>query len=142
VRALLDINVLIAIHDASHVHHERARAWLGEHVAAGWSSCAITQNGFVRVVSQPRYPLEITVSEAVALLAQSCGKSDHEFWSDDVSVVDGETIDASRVHGPKQVTDVHLLALAVRRGGRLVTLDDGIPLSAVRNASTEHLVVL
>lgn len=141
MRALLDVNVLIAMHDASHVHHARARTWFGEHLDSGWASCAVTQNGFVRVVSQPRYPLDITTPEAIAILATTCERSEHEFWHDDIRVTDSQLIDRSRVHGPKQVTDVCLLALAVSKGGRLVTFDDSIPVSAVPGATAASLVV-
>ena len=48
-RALLDVNVLIALLDADHLHHARASAWLSANIAAGWASCAITQNGCVRI---------------------------------------------------------------------------------------------
>ena len=47
---------------------------------------------------------------------------------------------SSRVVG--QLTDVYLLALAVRHGGRLVTFDTGIPLTAVRKATTQKLLIL
>lgn len=47
MRALLDINVLLALLDADHVDHPRARRWLISEIAGGWSSCAVTQNGFV-----------------------------------------------------------------------------------------------
>jgi predicted nucleic acid-binding protein len=50
--------------------------------------------------------------------------------------------DRSRLNSSRLVTDSYLLALAVRRGGRLVTFDQGIPLVAVRRAQARHLVVL
>jgi predicted nucleic acid-binding protein len=50
----------------------------------------------------------------------------HEFWVDDVEGVVGPDLDAGLVVGHRQVTDVHLLALAVARGGRLATLDRGL----------------
>jgi predicted nucleic acid-binding protein len=46
------------------------------------------------------------------------------------------------VLGSRQVTDVCLLALAVNRGGRLVTFDKAIPLQAVPGAKPKHLVVI
>jgi uncharacterized protein len=55
-RALLDINVLIALLDSDHVDHQRVRGWVDAEIAHGWASCAIAQNGFVRIISQPRYP--------------------------------------------------------------------------------------
>lgn len=45
MRALLDVNVLIALLDATHVHHGAAVAWLCANIEHGWVSCPITQNG-------------------------------------------------------------------------------------------------
>jgi hypothetical protein len=46
------------------------------------------------------------------------------------------------VLGSRQVGEVHLLALAVQQGGRLVTLDRGAPLQTVPAAEGRHLVVI
>ena len=69
-------------------------------------------------------------------------RDDHTFWPDDISLLDGQIIDARRLRGPKQVTDAYLLALAVANGGRLVTFDRSIPIAAVRMAAPHNLVVL
>jgi predicted nucleic acid-binding protein len=53
-----------------------------------------------------------------------------------------DAIDHSRLLGQSQVTDVYLLALAVKNGGRVVTLDRRVTLGAVRGARSEHLVVV
>ena len=62
MRALLDVNVLIALLDEDHVHHGRARAWLVDRHAAGWASCPLTQNGCIRIMSQPGYPNPLPTS--------------------------------------------------------------------------------
>jgi uncharacterized protein len=46
------------------------------------------------------------------------------------------------IHGPKQVTDVYLLALAVKHAARFVTFDAAVPISAVVAAKQEHLAVI
>ncbi len=140
LRALLDVNVLIALHDQQHVHHEAAAQWFVANARAGWASCPLTQNGCVRIMSQPGYPNAVSVGEAVTLLQHSCGHASHEFWPDDVSLLDARCFDHGRVHGHRQLTDLYLLALAVARGGRLVTFDAQIPLSAVRGATRRHLL--
>jgi len=66
----------------------------------------------------------------------------HEYWPDDLSLLDPQVVDRSRIHGPKQLTDLYLLALAVRHGGRLVTFDQGIPLAAARGAHRANLLVI
>jgi predicted nucleic acid-binding protein len=66
----------------------------------------------------------------------------HAFWPDDISITDTELFDHSRILGPNQITDVYLLALAVRNGGRLVTFDAGVPTAAVKGATKAHVVAL
>jgi toxin-antitoxin system PIN domain toxin len=141
-RALLDVNVLLALLDSDHVDHGRARAWLTAEIGSGWASCPITQNGFVRIISQPRYPSPISPAEAVGLLERACAERHHQFWPCEISVLDGKVIDRSRVHGPRQVTDAYLLALATVNGGRFVTFDRSVVLSAVPAASPANLTVL
>lgn len=142
MRALLDINVLLALLDADHADHRRARDWLGAEIDRGWASCAITENGFVRIVSNPRYPSPMPVAEAAARLEEATRSERHSFWPCDLSLLDRRLVERSRVHGPRQVTDVYLLALAVHHGGRFVTFDGRVPLQAVTGATTEQLVVL
>ena len=141
-RALLDVNVLLALLDADHVDHLRARWWLEAEIDDGWASCAITQNGFVRIVSQPRYPSPISPAQALDLLGHACATPHHKFWPCAVSLLDTNTVDRERIHGPRQVTDAYLLALAVQHEGRFVTFDRSIVRSAVPRAATDHLVVL
>lgn len=142
MRALLDINVLLALLDSDHVDHGRAAVWLDEQIDEGWASCAITQNGFVRIISQPRYPSPVSPAEAMNLLGSACQASHHEFWSCDVSVLDERVVDRSRVHGPRQVTDAYLLALATAHNGRFVTFDRSVSVSSVRGAAEDNLTVL
>ena len=54
--ALLDVNVLIALLDPQHVHHDPAHHWFAEHSSAGWATCPLTQNGVLRILGHPRYP--------------------------------------------------------------------------------------
>ncbi len=141
-RALLDVNVLLALFDPGHVDHVRAHEWLDEGIGDGWSSCAITQNGFVRIISQPRYPNRVSPAQAVQVLQRACTSDLHEFWSCSISLLDDHIVDPSRLHGPRQVTDAYLLALATANDGCLVTFDRSLPVSAVAGATTDHLVVL
>ena len=142
MRSLLDVNVLIALFDADHSLHAPALRWLEDNARAGWASCPLTQNGCIRVMSQPRYPNSVPVDAIARRLREASAHSRHEFWPDDVSILDEGAIDTTRVHGPKQLTDVYLLALAVARGGRLVTFDRSLPLAAVAGAQKKHLVVI
>jgi predicted nucleic acid-binding protein len=82
------------------------------------------------------------VSEAIVLLFDEVAATNHVFWPDDISLLDEGLIERTRILGPKQLTDIYLLALAVKHGGRLVTFDRAIPMAAVRGARPEHLVVI
>ena len=142
MRALLDVNVLLALLDRDHVDHERARGWITQEVNQPWASCAITQNGFVRIVSQARYPSPVPPSHAIELLARATATAHHEFWPCAVSLLDASIVDRGRLHSSKHVTDAYLLALAVANGGRFVTFDQSIPISVASGATSEHLTVL
>ncbi len=142
MRALLDVNVLIALLDAAHVHHADARAWFERNVGDGWASCPITQNGCIRILSQPGYPGAVPVSSVADRLARATQTPHHEFWPDEISLLDATVIDRSQVLGPRQITDAYLLALAVRRNGRFVTLDRSVPLRSAVGARAENLVIL
>ena len=143
VRALFDVNMLLALVQPDHLFHERAHAWWdAANQKKGWASCPLTQNGFIRVASQASRERPLPVSRAIENLVEYTESTDHAFWADDLSLLDATLFDRNRVLGPKQVTDVYLLALAVNNGGRLVTFDQAIPLGAVRGADHRHVVVL
>jgi toxin-antitoxin system PIN domain toxin len=139
---LFDVNVLIAIFDIAHVHHDHARAWWKAHRSAGWASCPLTQNSLVRIISKPGYGRPVPLQAALSGLTTQLAQPDHEFWPDDVSITNGRVFDRNYILGPNQITDVCLLAIAVKHGGRLVTFDRGVSLKAVRGAEARHLVVL
>jgi len=142
MRALLDVNVLIALLDADHSLHARATEWLGSHAREGWASCPITENGCVRIMSHPGYPNALPVPAVMARLAEASASDFHEFWPDDISLLDARVANATRIHGPRQITDVYLLALAVRHGGQFVTLDTSVSHVAVIGAEKRHVLVL
>jgi len=142
LRALLDVNVLIALLQPDHAHHGIAHRWWSTQRSEGWASCPLIENGFVRIVSQPRYPKPLPISRAIELLGEEIDGTDHAFWPDDVSLLDARRIDRTGILGPKQLTDVYLLALAVKNGGRLATFDRAIPIGAVLGATKRNLVIL
>ncbi len=140
---LLDVNVLIALFDPAHPNHEDAHEWFRARRKRGWATCPLTINGSVRVVSSPGYPaIEASPAEAVSRLRTFCAGPDHQFWPDDLSLLDEARFRPALLQGPKQITDVYLLALAVRNGGRLATFDRAIPWRAVSGAAARHLEML
>jgi len=140
MRSLLDVNVLIALLDGAHQHHGQARSWLEANIGPGWASCPITQNGCIRIMSQPAYPGSQPPAALAKRLREATLTKWHRFWPDSVSLLADDTLNWRHVLGSRQLTDSYLLALAVHHGGRLVTLDRSIPLNAVPNAVPDHLV--
>ncbi|GAB4213420.1 MAG: type II toxin-antitoxin system VapC family toxin [Rhodoferax sp.] len=142
MRALLDVNVLIALLDAGHAMHRRATAWLTQQAPQGWASCPLTQNGAVRIMSQPAYPTPRPAALVAQRLAMACAAPEHRFWVADVSLLGADVIDWQRLLGHRQVTDAYLLALAVRHQGQLATFDQRISPDLVYGATAEHLQVI
>jgi uncharacterized protein len=143
VIALLDVNVLVALFDPVHVHHEAAHAWFGANRKHRWSTCALTENAFVRILSNPAYPgSRTTVEDAAARLSALCSGSGHVFWPDSVSVRKSGLFRWNHVQGHRQLTDVYLLALAVANKGRLATFDSTISLRAVEGAQPRNLELM
>jgi toxin-antitoxin system PIN domain toxin len=128
--------------DRAHVYHSRALDWWSADEEAGWASCPLTQNGFVRIASQKGYSRPARLLDAMGVLGRQITKPNHQFWPDDISITDDKLFDHAYILGPNQITDVYLLGLAVKNSGRLVTFDRGLPLGAVRGAEARHLVVL
>jgi hypothetical protein len=141
--ALLDVNVLVALFDPEHIHHEAAHRWFETNRAQGWATCPLTENALVRVLSSPAYPgRRTTVDDATRRLEVFCRQSDHCFWQDSVSLRDPQRFRSRSFQGPRQVTDAYLLALAVDSQGSLATFDRRIPMAAVVGATERHLDVL
>ena len=143
MRALLDVNVWIALFDDAHQFSDRANQFINRN-GVQIATCPLVENGVIRVMSLPSYGRRggLAMQQVRARLQLACTVLDHEFWPDDVSLRSDELVDFSRVQGHNQITDLYLLALAVRHGGCLVTLDQAIALSSVHGATPAHLLLL
>lgn len=142
MRALLDVNVLISLLDAAHVHHVRATRWLERQIGEGWASCPLTQNGCLRIMAQPAYPKALPLNSIAKRLAAAAANPAHAFIPDDYSVLDEQRIAWTHLLGHRQITDAYLLGLAVRHDCCLVTFDARIDLAVVPGTRKEHLVIL
>ncbi len=142
MRALLDVNVLIALLDGSHLHHRATTKWLAGQARSGWASCPVTQNGCIRLLSLPAYPSPQPPAAIAERLAAATNDRSHAFWPDQISLLEPSLISWNHVLGARHITDVYLLALAVANRGCLVTFDRSISLAAVAGAQARHLVVL
>lgn len=127
---LLDVNVLLALSDPMHIHHDMAHRWFAAGANIGWATCPLTENAFVRIASHPGYPNRPGDAPLVlTFLRQFCAVEGHHFWPDQVTLRDVLTADAAFTHN--HVTDIYLLGLAVARGGKLATFDRGIASSII-----------
>jgi len=127
---LLDINLLLALMDPAHVHHELSHRWFAEKGQRAWATCPLTENGFIRIASHSNYPNRPgNVPAVLAILRQVCETPGHHFWPDNLSILEVLANDAIITHA--QITDVYLLGLAVRKRGKLATLDQRVPVDAV-----------
>ncbi|MDA1185409.1 MAG: PIN domain-containing protein [Acidobacteria bacterium] len=141
--ALLDVNVLVALFDPDHVHHDIAHDWFADNRGDGWATCPLTENGVVRILSNLRYsPTAESSARIVERLRATCDNGNHVFWADDLSLRDVRRFVAAAPISHRQVTDVYLLGLARRHRGRLATFDRTIPLEAVPGGERDDLIVI
>jgi len=142
-RLLPDVNVWVALFDDAHVASARANALI-ETPGIKIATCPLVENGVIRVLNLPSYGRRgaLGIMAVRQQLVHACASLDHEFWLADVSLRDDSAVDFTRVHGHNQITDLYLLALAVKHDGTLATFDQNIPLQAVLGASARHLQVL
>jgi uncharacterized protein len=140
--ALLDVNLLIALLEDTHVHHQPAHDWFAGNRQRGWATCPVTENGFVRIMAQslPNRPAERT-GTLVMHLRGLCSASDHLFWPDSITLRDRERFDLSAATS-RHLTDVYLAGLAHLNGGTLATFDRTIPVKTVVGASADLLEVI
>ena len=140
--ALLDVNVLIALVDPQHVHHEPSHRWFQAHGGDGWATCPLTQNALLRILGNPRYPNSpggpaVVMSFLQELLAHPA----HVFWPDALSWQATGVFEAEALLHHGQITDTYLLGLAVHHQGRLVSFDRRLSLRAVRGGEEAlHLI--
>lgn len=125
---LCDVNVLVALALASHLHHRAAHAALAGH-RGPWATCPVTEAAVIRLLTNPQVvPNAFTAEEVIGVLRGMRGDARWRFVPDDVSLVDAQ-VDTTVLRGHRQVTDVQLVNLAARAGLVLVTFDAGIPAS-------------
>jgi toxin-antitoxin system PIN domain toxin len=121
--ALLDVNALVALAWDTHVHHEAMSEWFDQRTGS-WSTCPVSEAGFVRISSNPKVIVgALGVDEARSVLRELRAVGEHRFVSNDVSMTDA---DVPRLVGHRQVTDALLLTVARRAGIALVTFDTAI----------------
>lgn len=125
---LLDVNVLLILHQPRHPDYRLALRWfqsrlLGDRVA----TCPMTQATMFRLLTQgidglDRFPI-VEARDALRNLVQL---PNHDFWPDSLPWLEATDALLLRVQGHRQTTDAYLLGLAIQNEGKLATLDRGI----------------
>lgn len=137
---LLDVNALIALADPLHVHHEKVARWFAQKHAAGWATCPLTENGFIRIVGHPNYPEGPGTSDAARRLLNALrSQPGHQFWPDTLSLCD--TTRFRTLPSARDLTDCYLLALAVEHEARFATLDRRIDPATVPGGPAACLLI-
>lgn len=141
---LLDVNVLVALVWPNHVHHDPAHRWFSRIRSSGWATCSLTESAFIRVSSNKGVIAGAgTPGEAADLMRRFREATGHVFWEDDVSPATSSFVRWEAIGGSRQVTDAHLLALAIRRQGRLASFDPGFTALLPEGSRPErHLTVI
>jgi uncharacterized protein len=141
--SLLDVNVLVALFDPAHVQHEPAHKWFAVNRKFRWATCPLTENAFVRVLSNPAYPGEsVTIEDAVSRLRTLCSDRDHVFWPGSASLRERGRFRWDEVRNHCELTGIYLLALAISNKGRLATFDSTISLKTIEGAREYHLELI
>lgn len=121
---LLDVNVVLALLDQNHVHHESAGKWF-DTPGLQWAICAFTEAGVLRFLTRPKtggMSME-QVTLMLETLRQQLGYHYQPVTGDWRSLTQPFF---KRVHGHNQVTDAYLLGLAVLDGLVLTTFDKAL----------------
>jgi toxin-antitoxin system PIN domain toxin len=144
VSCLLDVNVLIALLWPPHEAHARAQRWFAQNARHGWATCAMTQAGFVRIVSNPIFSRRaVSPRDALEVLSASLQHPAHHFWTEDIGVTEALAHFGRRLLGHQQITDAYLFGLAIQKKGRLATLDASLSsLLSEQSAARNRLVLL
>lgn len=137
---LLDANVLIALCDTKHTHHQRVQNWFHSQKPPAWATCPLTENAFLRIIGSRGYPIAYGDPETLRpTLQRICAWPGHLFWSDELSLLN--TTDFPIFPSSKHLTDVFLLALAVRHQGKLATLDRRIDPALLPGGPQAYFVI-
>lgn len=138
LRFLLDVNVLVALLDEDHVHHQLVSEWF-DTPDLRWAICPFTEAGFLRYMTRPKLG-DVSMEEATAMLARLAQEPGYQYQpiSADWQTLCG--IFFKRLFGHNQITDAYLLGVAVREGLVLVTFDRAILHLAGEHSKHVHLL--
>jgi toxin-antitoxin system PIN domain toxin len=128
---LLDLNTLIALAEPDHEFHKTAGKWFQTEGKENWGVCPLTEAGFIRITTHPKYrPASRTVQQAAAILTSFAEHPGYHYWPIVNSWATLTAPFSARIFGHQQVTDAYLLGLAMKEHGVLVTFDSGFSVLA------------
>jgi len=123
--ALPDVNVLVALTNPAHVHHERAHRWLKG--VAAFATTPITESGLLRLLlNSAVVGQDVTGEQALTVVRRLRADPRCSFLPDEATLAD-PSVDLIGLAGYRHVTDFHLANLAAAHGAVLVTFDRRIP---------------
>ena len=138
---LLDVNVLVALVWPAHEWHVAVQRWFASNARHGWATCAFTQAGFVRILSNPAFSRDaVTPQEAINLLKANLQHRFHRFWAEEIGFAEAVEPFGRRIVGHRQVSNAYLLGLAIHHGGKLATLDRAVPALAPEGSAERSRV--
>lgn len=141
---LLDVNVLIALVHAGHVHHKIALDWFLKNHENIWATCPITEDGLIRIMSNPKflskYDRPIEVVEHFKLIKERF--PNHEFFPNEISLIENDILNLPLIVSPKYLTDAYLLATAYKNEAKLATLDKGITKNWLKDKNADSIEYL
>lgn len=127
---LPDVNVLVALTNPSHQHHQQAHQWLSG--VTKFATTPITENGLVRLLlNRAVTGQQVTGQQAVGILRTLRSHERATFVPDSSSLAAAE-VDLIGLAGHKQATDFHLINLVASCGGVLATFDRRISQSLAK----------
>ena len=131
-RYLLDVNALLALLDPLHIHHDAAHRWFERQSPLRLFTCSHTENGVIRVASQPKYPNSLGTAGRVRQVMQDfIQQTSAEACDREVSLLTEGVLLRPDLLTPARVADLYLLALAAFNHAILATFDQRIPAEAV-----------
>ncbi len=142
---LLDVNAILALGWVKHEHHDTVYNWMQVYGHLGWATCALTQAGFVRLSTQVQVisGKKQTHEEAATVLESFLKTANHHFLPLDFDHCAVAAACSGGIVGHRQITDAYLLTLAIHKGCKLLTFDQGIQaLLATEQEREQHLYVL
>ncbi|MCO7219134.1 TA system VapC family ribonuclease toxin [Klenkia sp. PcliD-1-E] len=136
--ALPDVDVLLALTNPAHQHHDRAHSWFA---GTRWfATTPLAETALVRLLMNRTVTgQDVSAGQALDILRGVRADDRATFLPDDTSL-STTGVDLIGLAGHRQVIDLHLVGLAARHDCVLVTLDRRIP-GALAEAD-RHLVTV